>query len=1208
MGKISLSGLRAFVRRRFSLKVALVFLSLAAAIAVLGGGTTVLLQEEIEDNVRENYATLAHAEAENLASWNDQNARTARLLSENVEARESEQAIREYLRAEHLDLSRTVQGIHYVNTTRDEVVASTGVALEGRTLSSLAVPWAQPEGGVPEEVTTTGVYRGPNVTGSRALIAYVAPVGDDETDRMLVLTVRPAAYTPVRSQFGQTQTIVVDRSERVVISQEFVSLLPYADDEVGQAPIEAARRSGPEQPGSLIVPASTTVSDALTIERSDPVVVGYSQVPDIGWIVLVHVPVSTAFGFARAVTTAGIATTALGVFAIGAAGWWFGRNTAAQIDRLTSTAQRLEAGDEVNVSTNRTDTIGQLYAAFDQMATEIRERERDLRERSEALAAERNRLASLFDNATDAIAHLSFHPDDGYEILAVNSAFERAFGYSEDDDPPPYIEERDVAVIPGGADDVIDDARTADEGVEARLQTSDAVRDFLIRVVPVGERETATEGYVVYTDITERKESKRALERHRDLLERTERLASVGGLEVGVEAGRPGQVRLTDELYRIHDLQDGSPITLGDVLECYHPDDRERIREAIEEAIDTGDQYDVEGRLVADGDYRWIRTTGEAIHEDGEVVRVRGALQDITRRKRHELALESLHEVVQQLLQIRDEREVGELVVESASDVLSLAGVGIYLFDSGENRLAPTAFSSGFRAAFGEPTAVDPSDGDSTLWDVFVTGEPVVVDGPERMLGDAPPGGDNQAVCFPIGEHGVFVIGSESPALDARTRQLSELLVATTEAALDRLENERAVRERDEQLKEQNRRLRHQIRVNEIIRRIDNVLVEATSREDIETAVCNRLMAVDMFKFAWIGEYDPDGSITPRYWSGEGEEYLDVVSLAASQEPSVVAAETGRVTVVGNTVDEVRREAWRSEALDKEFNSVISVPLVRDGYTYSVLTVYATESDAFGQLERSVFAELGETIVNAITAVETRRALETDHAIELRIDVTDADDLLPRVARKAGAAVELEGIASQGGDRTRLFFTADVEYPDDLIGVLERFVTVESARHVAQTSTGHLFEASVTGPTLASTLADRGASLEGLTIDGRETTIDVVVPGSTDVRKFLDRLSEDVPGVELLARQDVERPIQTLADLRTAVLDDLTDRQCEVLLTSYYSGYYEWPRATTGEEIASMLGVSQPTINRHLRIAQQTVLSALLDSTAGGADHGDQEG
>ncbi len=113
------------------------------------------------------------------------------------------------------------------------------------------------------------------------------------------------------------------------------------------------------------------------------------------------------------------------------------------------------------------------------------------------------------------------------------------------------------------------------------------------------------------------------------------------------------------------------------------------------------------------------------------------------------------------------------------------------------------------------------------------------------------------------------------------------------------------------------------------------------------------------------------------------------------------------------------------------------------------------------------------------------------------------------------------------------------------------------------------------------------------TDDGIEVTVDV--PTGTDVREFVETLRDQYATVELQARRHVERSMETGSELSASLFDALTDRQLEVLRTAYFAGFFDWPRESTGEEIAAMLDVTQPTVNRHLRIGQQRVLERLFE-------------
>jgi PAS domain S-box-containing protein len=67
--------------------------------------------------------------------------------------------------------------------------------------------------------------------------------------------------------------------------------------------------------------------------------------------------------------------------------------------------------------------------------------------------------------------------------------------------------------------------------------------------------------------------------------------------------------------------------------EIIHPDDREHVLSALDEAAKTG-EFDEEFRIVRrDGTLRWVSAKGFPIHDpQNNVYRLAGAAQDITAR------------------------------------------------------------------------------------------------------------------------------------------------------------------------------------------------------------------------------------------------------------------------------------------------------------------------------------------------------------------------------------------------------------------------------------------------------------------------------------------------------------------------------------------------------------------------------------------------
>ncbi len=133
-------------------------------------------------------------------------------------------------------------------------------------------------------------------------------------------------------------------------------------------------------------------------------------------------------------------------------------------------------------------------------------------------------------------------------------------------------------------------------------------------------------------DVTERKQSELAQRRLLDLLDQTGRVARVGGWELDVETQ---VLHWTPEVYRIHEVDPASPPTVDRALEFYAPEARPVIAAAVQAAIDEGKAWDLELPLVtARGRRIWVRAQGTAEQRGGKTVRVYGAFQDITARRR----------------------------------------------------------------------------------------------------------------------------------------------------------------------------------------------------------------------------------------------------------------------------------------------------------------------------------------------------------------------------------------------------------------------------------------------------------------------------------------------------------------------------------------------------------------------------------------------
>lgn len=132
-------------------------------------------------------------------------------------------------------------------------------------------------------------------------------------------------------------------------------------------------------------------------------------------------------------------------------------------------------------------------------------------------------------------------------------------------------------------------------------------------------------------DISSLKETQEELLASHLLLKETSALGHIGGWEIDVATG---QGSWTEETAKIYGFSKDEPLTLELGLHFYHPEDRKRIDTLVARAIEYGERWDDEFRIVnKNNQLRWIHSVGAAKMVRGKAVRLVGIVQDITDSK-----------------------------------------------------------------------------------------------------------------------------------------------------------------------------------------------------------------------------------------------------------------------------------------------------------------------------------------------------------------------------------------------------------------------------------------------------------------------------------------------------------------------------------------------------------------------------------------------
>jgi PAS domain S-box-containing protein len=147
--------------------------------------------------------------------------------------------------------------------------------------------------------------------------------------------------------------------------------------------------------------------------------------------------------------------------------------------------------------------------------------------------------------------------------------------------------------------------------------------------------------FALVEDISERKRAETSLRQREADLSEAQRLAKVGSWQWDPPTDT---VTWSRELYLIAGRDPSLPaVSYKEHSTLYTAESWERLRQAVEEALQTGKPYELDLEMIrADGTRRWLIARGEARRDpSGNIVQLRGTVQDITERKHANDALAS---------------------------------------------------------------------------------------------------------------------------------------------------------------------------------------------------------------------------------------------------------------------------------------------------------------------------------------------------------------------------------------------------------------------------------------------------------------------------------------------------------------------------------------------------------------------------------------
>jgi len=172
-------------------------------------------------------------------------------------------------------------------------------------------------------------------------------------------------------------------------------------------------------------------------------------------------------------------------------------------------------------------------------------------------------------------------------------------------------------------------------------------------------------------DITDRKQAEDALKETQSRYAEAQDIAHLGHWLRDLEKK---DLIWSNETYRIFGLDPKKcSASYHEFFNIVHPDDREAVKRAYENAVKNKTPYSIEHRLLMkDGSIKWVHERCKTVYDEaGKALRSIGTVLDITRQKASDLALKNAYKAI-------------ETSNQSLRSLIEIAQVGIVVLSNGK--------------------------------------------------------------------------------------------------------------------------------------------------------------------------------------------------------------------------------------------------------------------------------------------------------------------------------------------------------------------------------------------------------------------------------------------------------------------------------------------------------------------------------------------
>ena len=407
----------------------------------------------------------------------------------------------------------------------------------------------------------------------------------------------------------------------------------------------------------------------------------------------------------------------------------------------------------------------------------------------------------------------------------------------------------------------------------------------------------------------------------------------------------------------------------------------------------------------------------------------------------------------------------------------------------------------------------------------------------------------------------------------------------------DRVEAEREARRQAERATAEREKVEALLdRLDGLVTDVTSSLLGADTRGAVERAVCDRLVASDEYAVAWVSEREPaTDTVSVNTVAGvDGPVALDVP--ADADDPVARAARTGELQVVAGAEADALPDRYAD--LGGGLGGLAAVPLTYGDVSYGVLAVGIAPATTLRQVEQRVLSAVGRSTAMALHDLTSQQLLSSDEVIELVFALSGTEPFFVGLSKELDCEFAHAGTVTREEGPTTFFFETDAD-PEAVGAAATGYEGVADCALVSTSEGRSVVEFEVDESPLVGLLLDRGGRITAMSATGGTGELTVEIPPDAQPREVVEAVEDRLPGADLSAYREHERPAETHQDVRARIDERLTDRQATALRTAIVGGFFEWPRETTGEDLAASMDIGRSTFHQHLRAAQRKVFEEL---------------